>query len=538
MTTKFQKSQRHKYDKLPPDEMAHPRLPPLARLPPLDFHPGDDNQPLENVDGLEKPTLNATSYESSFDNPLFTDKDLNGDQPKTLPAKTTNPFHRRMRFHFFTVYRRIFTLIIFINLIGIILLVRNTNFRDLDPDRLATWASSNFLVAILIRQDWVVSLMFSTVWLVPWSVPLWIRRLVARVYTYGGIHTGAAVAGTVWFILFTMVITVKFIGAESYALPTLILTWAILATLLTICLLAFPCIRARHHNVFELTHRLLGWLTVALFWAQLLFLVKQKTSAPRSSGGYAKVLSQSPTFYNLSVITAMLIYPWLLLRKWSFQPELLSSHAVRLHFTNRVRKFSCLNISSTPLQEWHPFATFPTRTTQASSSTDVEAQNNNTSLIVSAAGDWTKALIARCAASPTAPIKFYTKGIPHPGVLSLSVLFSRVVILTTGSGIGPTLASLLDRPTGQFIRLIWSTRSPLATYGAELLEAVHEQDPEAVVIDTDTMGRPDLTRVAYNVYKETKAEAVFVLSNKNVTKKVVYGLESRGVPAFGPIFDS
>jgi hypothetical protein len=31
---------------------------------------------------------------------------------------------------------------------------------------------------------------------------------------------------------------------------------------------------------------------------------------------------------------------------------------------------------------------------------------------------------------------------------------------------------------------------------------------------------------------------VFVLSNERVTRKVVYGLESRGVPAFGPIWDS
>jgi hypothetical protein len=33
-------------------------------------------------------------------------------------------------------------------------------------------------------------------------------------------------------------------------------------------------------------------------------------------------------------------------------------------------------------------------------------------------------------------------------------------------------------------------------------------------------------------------EGVVVISNQRVTKKVVYGLESRGVAAYGAIFDS
>jgi len=47
-----------------------------------------------------------------------------------------------------------------------------------------------------------------------------------------------------------------------------------------------------------------------------------------------------------------------------------------------------------------------------------------------------------------------------------------------------------------------------------------------------------LVEVAWNTWRETRAEAVFVLSNELVTRKVVYGLDSRGVPAFGPIWDS
>jgi hypothetical protein len=72
---------------------------------------------------------------------------------------------------------------------------------------------------------------------------------------------------------------------------------------------------------------------------------------------------------------------------------------------------------------------------------------------------------------------------------------------------------------------------------------VKKVDEKAVIIDTrkekkEGRGRPDLTRIAWELYKKDEAEAVFVISNPKVTGKVVYGLESRGVPAFRPIWDS
>ena len=112
-------------------------------------------------------------------------------------------------------------------------------------------------------------------------------------------------------------------------------------------------------------------------------------------------------------------------------------------------------------------------------------------------------------------------------------------------------------------RLIWSTPSPLQTYGQKLLDEIRAVDEEAVVWDTQVCGRPDLEGLAWGVYKGvgtsrgggleereeedgekngsgsgSEYEAVFVVSNQKVTEKVVYALERRGVPAFGPVFDS
>lgn len=87
-------------------------------------------------------------------------------------------------------------------------------------------------------------------------------------------------------------------------------------------------------------------------------------------------------------------------------------------------------------------------------------------------------------------------------------------------------------------RLIWSTKNPLTTYRKEIVDTVYSRDPQAVVIDTSINRRPDLAEEGYRLYTETKAEAVFVISNKMVTRKVVYTLETRGVVVFAPIFDS
>ena len=56
--------------------------------------------------------------------------------------------------------------------------------------------------------------------------------------------------------------------------------------------------------------------------------------------------------------------------------------------------------------------------------------------------------------------------------------------------------------------------------------------------DTDELGRPDMLRLAYRAYINSGAEAVICISNKTLTWNVVHGLERRGIPAFGPVWDS
>jgi len=386
--------------------------------------------------GLEKVVIRrAVSYEDTSSNapPLLTTTPapLSSANLTTnlleLPSKRHPQVLRHLRLSLFTVYRRIFSLILVSNLIGLCLVLRNIKSPALD--RLTTWASLNFLIAVIVRQDFFINLVFRTAWLVPWSFPLRVRRLVARVYTYGGIHSGAAVAGTMWFSVSTVLITTFFVQQRLFSLSIVVTTWFILVLLVLIILLAFPLMRAKYHNTFEITHRFLGWTTIALLWVQLLLLthhISRTSSAPVS--GVTILLRSSPAFWSLLATTLILIYPWLRLRRWTFTSEVLSSHALCLHFQHHIHRFSYLSLSSSPLTEWHPFATFP--------SGDPEQLGG--SMVISAAGDWTRLLLESQIRAyhrntlyprthrPT--IRLWTRGIVKPGVLSLTCVFQRVVV--------------------------------------------------------------------------------------------------------------
>lgn len=299
----------------------------------------------------------------------------------------------------------------------------------------------------------------------------------------------------------------------------LTIAYILVLLLLLIIVFAYPRFRFMSHNTFEMSHRFAGWLSVAIFWAELVLVVNNLAATMHHSFGIT--LIKEPTFWFLCVITFHLILPWLRLREWEFRPEVLSSHALRLHFNTTLKPFSGLAISDRPLFEWHPFATFPTADGQPGGS-----------LIISHAGDWTKKTIMN------PKTKYWVKGVPRTGVLSMAIIFQRVVIVTTGSGIGPCLSFLIDDTRKQPARVLWSTPSPVKTFGPDICAIVRRVDPQAIIHDTRADGRPNMVELTYQLYVESQAEAVFVISNPRLTRKIVYSMESRGVPAFGPIWDS
>ena len=122
--------------------------------------------------------------------------------------------------------------------------------------------------------------------------------------------------------------------------------------------------------------------------------------------------------------------------------------------------------------------------------------------------------------------------------MRIATLFNRVLVVATGSGIGPCLGHIQSPHAGCATQVFWSTRDPERSFGSDMVNSIKRSVPSALIWDTDKLGRPDMVRLCYNMAKEFRAEAVIAIANEKITKRIVYGLETRGVPAYGAIWDS
>lgn len=438
-----------------------------------------------------------------------------------MPEKKYDRILRNIRWTVLSVYRRLNIIVLTANIVAMIVLATQHRLLTMSPETAATAVSVNVTVAVLIRQELVINVLFWLFGKCPQWFPLRIRCMAAKIYHLGGVHSGAAMSAAIWLVFFTIAIVRvfrrKILLAHHYAIPAVT---AVLDTLfLSIVVMAHPSIRARLHNLFELVHRFAGWTALALFWVLFGLLTDATAHSPDSNVTLQRAIANSPIFWSLLVSTTSIALPWLWLRKVTVDAEPLSDHAIQLHFTytNCPPGASC-RLSESPLKEWHAFAGIP------------DDDGQGFSVLVSSAGDWTSRLIK----SP--PTKLWVRGVPTMGVLHVAPIFRKMVLVATGSGVGPVMSLLCKRDVP--CRILWSTPDPEVTYKPTVIQHIRRADPEAIIINTSIAGRPDLVRLTYDLYVSSGAEACFIISNSKVTRRVVYALESRGVPIFAPIFDS
>lgn len=150
------------------------------------------------------------------------------------------------------VYRRLFSVVFILNMVGLgVLLSQNKDWIKSPPlSDFATAASANIMVALLIRQDYVVNACFKMTWLVPLSAPLRLRRALAKVYEYGGVHSGAAFSSVIWFCLLTGFLTKQCAEGALRDPAIMTLTYILLCLLVALVITAYPRFRFSSHNTF------------------------------------------------------------------------------------------------------------------------------------------------------------------------------------------------------------------------------------------------------------------------------------------------
>ncbi|WP_030043094.1 hypothetical protein, partial [Streptomyces resistomycificus] len=304
--------------------------------------------------------------------------------PPLLPAARRLLKHPRLMHH-----NRLAALVILANLVFL-----GVGW-PLSTPTLGHASIANLALAIVVRQQYVINLLFR---LATWPSPRWplrVRWTLGKVYHFGGLHVGAALAGACWFLALTVAVTV-----EGGDITLTAVSWTLVALLAVIVATALPAFRSRHHDHFEKIHRFGGWTALALFWTHTLL----STPGP-------------VPLTVLSVVTFSVALPWLRLRKVDVRVERPSSHVVLARFDHGETPFagSSTAVSRSPLKEWHSFANVPT------------PGESGFRLTISRAGDWTGSFI------DDMPSRVWVKGITTAGVANIETLFTKVVYVATGS---------------------------------------------------------------------------------------------------------
>lgn len=483
-----------------------------------------------NEEGQYPPSSQLTKPRSAYtrstcsDLPSIdsiTDEKLAAAEQIELPTQHYNRISRYVRYRILSVYVRLSLFIIVTNVVIMISLCTVRGLGSVNAQTVVVPTAVNLAVAVLIRQEIIINALFDVVGRCPPRMATRFKKLAAKIYHLGGVHSGAGIAAALWFGVATYpMLTAPAMKASSVMYK---LNFAVTLTLdfllLIIVTMSHPHVRQTAHDIWEASHRYAGWSAIVLFWIHMLIHVDANRKLNNPSQRLARALACYPVFWCLIVVSISIVLPWLNLRRVDVVAEKLSGHAIRLHFKyTDIPLCATIRLSTSPLTEWHSFAGIP------------EQEDAGFSILVSRAGDWTSKIIE------DSPQQLWTRGLPTQSVLRVARIFTRVVVLATGSGIGPVLSLLYASELDT--RVIWSASDPINTYKMKIINQVLSADRHAIIIDTRQAGRPDLVREAYQLYKSSQAEAVFVVSNAKVTRMVVYALESRGVPVFAPIFDS
>ena len=236
-----------------------------------------------------------------------------GYEQDILPEKEQSQWLRNFRHQIFYLYRRLFSVVFLINF-AVFISFAAKGYTTME---IGNAVVGNLTTAVLMRQEYVIDAFFIAFTAIPRTWPMPIRRVAARVYHIGGLHSGAGVSGALWLILFCAKATQEAINGEGVSPltvdstlmtnkgwqvsgATLCFAYAILIFLCTILIFVYPSNRKKAHNTFEATHRFLGWAAVALVWGQVLLI----TNDYRGNRSFGSALMRSAPFWLTLIQTS------------------------------------------------------------------------------------------------------------------------------------------------------------------------------------------------------------------------------------------
>ncbi|KAF8674235.1 nitric oxide dioxygenase [Rhizoctonia solani] len=364
------------------------------------------------------------------------------------------------------------------------------------PERLSLVADAsliNLTIVVLVRNELLLAGLYWSFNYVPFR-RFYFHRMI---HSIGGLHVGCAFATFLWIIFYVVEL-----GKNTPFNTPLNIAMFITALILplgiaVIITFALRPLRERYHNIWEYTHRFVGWFIVADLVAHLT-LKALALPNPRD-------LFHTALPYLTIACVISIFYVWFTVRRAKVTINANHSVAiVKFQGLPTLDDGTFARISRNGL-EWHAFSV---------ATTDFEKREF--SLIVGRAGDWTTKLIHDSVARE-GPERLYIRGVNPPGFMHMHHAYKKVVTICTGAGIAPALPHIAQKTSDIF--LVWIAKNHEKTYGKDVWDTVTSNLPsdQMLLHDTGASGRPDIASLIERVAKQHEAEAVFVVSNDPYT---------------------
>ncbi|WAR56364.1 hypothetical protein PtB15_7B212 [Puccinia triticina] len=466
--------------------------------------------PSHDYNGDEKGSLSSReTFEKSIILP-----------PNSRPAPKPAPVTVSISIKFwtwFSPYRQmLFLVIIFQACLVLINLLGGWHFVRTHSSAFVT---GNMLVAIAIRSEWVMRLIY---WISIKSfrgwTPLKFRvAVVAILYHIGGLHSGCGISAMLWLILSW---AYHIMNKNLYHYLVLVSLFLSMLVTVATCFFATPLIRGLHHNTFEITHRFLGWLGII---TGLIFVIASSwwdvnTQSWRASGRY---LVRQEEFWFMIAIIPLVVGQWITVRNVPVTVQAPSNKASVIRVPGGLTSGLHTRVSRGGLREWHIFGAVS------------EGKHADCHYIVMAVqGGFTRAI------NKEQPETLYTKTWKPCGLPYFSRLFDRGVAICTGSGIGAVGSTCIQHDNWF---LVWIGADLERTYGIEFMNFIKSKiQPERLLIwDTrGPLGRPDVNVELARVYKQWGAQVALFIGSPALNKSVLRTSRARGIPVFGSIWDA
>ncbi|CAE6440166.1 unnamed protein product [Rhizoctonia solani] len=375
----------------------------------------------------------------------------------------------------------------------------------------------NLMIVVLVRNELLLGAAYYSFNYIPFRRFYFHRML----HSIGGLHVGGAFATFIWIATYAVEVG-KHTPLDTPMNRALFATAILLPVGVGILIIfALRPLRERFHNLWEYTHRFVGWTLVADLVAHL---GVKAALLPK-----ARYLFYTALPYFVIVIVISIFYVWFTVTKPKVKIIANKSVAI-VKFPGKptIADGTFARISRNWWQ-WHAFS--------VALSDNSNPDKPEFSLIVGKAGDWTNGLIGESVAG-NAPERMYIRGVNPPGFMHMHHAYKKVVTICTGAGIAPALPHIAQHTSN--IHLVWIAKNHRETYGEEVWNAVEKNLPpnQIQLHDTGKQGRPDIKELIIQAAKKHEAEAVFIVSNDPYTLMVMNICWRIGIRCYGATRDS